>query len=120
MWHPYENRVVGNVVETSGIADLAVATADLFGTGETTDTLGNCFSDNTFTTSAPADIETLAPCDGTGSGDWNAGALDLLGLFGQPAEEPPADTYQNHTGAAASRRTCPTRARSRPSGSKAP
>ena len=94
MWHPYENRVVGNVVETSGIADLAVATADLFGTGETTETLGNCFSDNTFTTSAPTDVETLAPCDGTGSGDWSAGALDLLGLFGQPAEEPPDDTYQ--------------------------
>jgi hypothetical protein len=94
LWHPYENRVVGNVVETSGIADLAVATADLFGTGETTDTLGNCFSDNTFTTSAPTDVETLAPCDATGSGDWSAGALDLLGLFTSPAEEPPQDTYR--------------------------
>ena len=95
LWHPYENRVVGNVVETSGVADLAVATADLFGTGETTDTLGNCFSDNTFTTSAPTDLETLAPCDGTGSGDWNAGALDLLGLS-RPARgrSHPTDTYQ--------------------------
>ena len=65
LWHPFENRVVGNVVETSGVADLAVGTADLFGTGETTDTLGNCFSDNTFTTSAPRS-RTLAPCDGTG------------------------------------------------------
>jgi hypothetical protein len=93
MWHPFENRVVDNVVEDSRIADLTVATADLFGTGDTTDTLGNCFSGNTFTTSAPAAIETLAPCDGAGSGDWNAGALDLLGLFTQPAAAPPKDAY---------------------------
>ena len=94
LWHPYENRVVGNVVETSGIADLAVATADLFGTGETTETLGNCFADNTFTTSAPTNVEALAPCEGTGAGDWTAGALDLLALFGQPATAPPDDTYR--------------------------
>ncbi len=94
-WNPFENRVVGNVVEASGAADLAVGTLDLLGTGETTDTLGNCFSGNTFTTSAPAQLETLAPCEGTGSGDWNAGALDLLGLLGQPAEAPPKDTYKS-------------------------
>lgn len=93
-WNPYENRVVENVVEGSGAADLAVGTVDLLGTGETTDMLRNCFSDNTFTTSAPAQIETLAPCEGTGSGDWNAGALDLIGLLGQPAEAPPKDTYK--------------------------
>ena len=94
MWHPYENRVIGNVVEDSRIADLAVATADLFGTGVTTETLGNCFSGNTFTTSAPLALEMLAPCAGTGSGDWNAGPLDLLGLFTQPAEAPPEGTYK--------------------------
>ena len=95
MWHPFENRVVGNVVEGSRIADLAVATADLFGTGETTDTLGNCFSGNTFATTAPADLEALAPCDGEGSGgSWDAGALDLLGLFTQPAEAPPKDRWR--------------------------
>ncbi len=95
LWNPQENRVVGNVVEESGIADIAVATADLFGTGETTDTLRNCFSDNTITTTAPTDLEALAPCDGTGNGgSWDAGALDLLGLFTQPAAEPPKDAFR--------------------------
>jgi hypothetical protein len=95
IWNPFENRVVDNVVENSGEADLAVGTVDLLDTGETTDTLDNCFSGNTFASSAPAQIETLAPCDGTGSGDWNDGALDLLGLLGSPAEAPPEDAYKN-------------------------
>ncbi len=94
IWNPFENRVVDNVIESSTVADIAVGTVDLLNTGETTDTLENCFSGNTFTTSQPASIETLAPCDGTGSGDWEAGALDLLGLLGQPAEKPPADIYK--------------------------
>jgi hypothetical protein len=94
LWHPYQNEVIGNVVEESGIADLAVATADLFGTGETTETLENCFAENTFTSSAPTDVEALAPCEGSGAGDWAAGALDLLGLFSQPAEAPPDDTFR--------------------------
>ena len=94
-WNPFENRVVGNSVEGSGVADIAVGTVDLLDTGETTDTLDNCFADNTFETSAPADVEALAPCDGEGSGgDWNAGALDLIGLLGSPAEAPPEDAYK--------------------------
>jgi hypothetical protein len=94
IWNPWDNRIVDNVVEGSGVADLAVGTVDLLETGETTDTLRNCFSGNTFTSSQPAAIETLAPCDGTGSGDWNANALDLLGLLGTPAEAPPEDAYK--------------------------
>ncbi|MEI2699326.1 MAG: right-handed parallel beta-helix repeat-containing protein [Microthrixaceae bacterium] len=94
-WNPYDNRVVENVVEGSGVADLAVGSVDLLGTGETTDMLRNCFSGNTFSTSAPAQLEALAPCEGTGSGDWNSGALDLLGLFGQPAAAPPKETYKS-------------------------
>ena len=43
------------------VADLAVGTVDLPGSGETTESLGNCFSGNTFTTSAPALLEALAP-----------------------------------------------------------
>lgn len=96
LWNPFENIVRDNVVESSGVADLATATIDLFDTGETTDTLDNCFSGNTFTTSAPEDLEALAPCDGEGSGgDWNAGALDLIGLLGSPADAPPEDAYRN-------------------------
>ncbi len=94
LWPPKENRVVGNVVEGSGVADLAVGTIDVFGTGETTDKLGNCFADNTFTTSAPLDIETLAPCTGTGSGDWSAGVLDLVGVFLNTPAAPPANRYR--------------------------
>lgn len=95
MWNPWDNSVVGNVVEDSRIADLTVSTVDLFGSGESVDTLRNCFSDNTFTTTAPTNLEALAPCDGDGSGgDWNAGALDLVGLFTQPAAAPPKNAWK--------------------------
>jgi hypothetical protein len=95
MWDPFENRVVGNVVEGSGVADIAVSTVDLFGSGVTTEGLGNCFTGNTFSISAPTNLEQLAPCDGAPSGgDWSAGALDLVGLFTQPAAAPPADAYK--------------------------
>lgn len=95
IWSPWENTVTDNVVEGSGVADLAVSTVDLLGTGVTTDTLENCFSGNTFTTSAPNDLEALAPCDGEGNGgSWDDNALDLLGLFGDPAEAPDKTVYQ--------------------------
>jgi hypothetical protein len=95
MWDPYENRVIENVVETSGVADIAVSTVDLLGTGVTTEGLGNCFTGNTFSSTAPTNLEQLAPCDGAPSGgDWSAEALDLVGLFGQPAAAPPADAYK--------------------------
>lgn len=87
LWHPRDNRVVGNEVSESGMADLAVGTldADLA-------TLNNCFSDNTFTSTAPANLESLAPCDGTGNGgDWSDGALDLIELMA--AERPPKGDY---------------------------
>jgi hypothetical protein len=86
IWNPRENTVVGNVVEDSRLADLAVgSTEDVSG-------LGNCFSDNQFATSAPLDVETLAPCDGTGSGDWTAGALDLGVLIA--TVQPPSGDYK--------------------------
>ena len=95
IWNPFDNTVTDNVVEASGAADIAVATVDLLGTGETTDTLGNCFSGNTFTTTAPNNLEALAPCDGEGSGgSWDDGPLDLLGLLGTPAEKPAEDAYK--------------------------
>ena len=95
IWSPFENSVKDNVVSDSGVADLAVSTVDLLGTGETTETLGNCFTGNTFTTSAPQDLENLAPCGAASNGgDWSVGALDLLGLLGSPAPKPPKDTYR--------------------------
>jgi hypothetical protein len=87
VWNPRENRVVDNVVEDSRVADLAV------GSVEDVSGLGNCFAGNTFATSAPLDVETLAPCEGEGSGgDWSAGALDLLALM--TAVQPPSGDYK--------------------------
>jgi hypothetical protein len=81
LWPPRENKVIGNVVSGSGVADLAVGTVDLMNLGETTDTLGNCFSGNTFGTSAPTDVQQVAPCSGTSNGGWNNQPLDLVGVF---------------------------------------
>ena len=83
LWDPYENTVTDNVVEDSRIADIAVGSVS-----SDPATLGNCFAGNTFTTSAPADLETLAPCDGEGAGDWTAGALDLGALHRRRRERP--------------------------------
>jgi hypothetical protein len=88
LWDPQENRVVGNAVSGSGIADLALGSLqpDLAG-------LGNCFSDNTIETSAPLDLEALAPCEGTPTAtDWTAGALDLVSLI--TSERPPSVDYR--------------------------
>lgn len=94
-WNPYENRILDNTISGSGAADLAVGTIDLLGLGVTTDMLRNCFSGNTFATSAPNDLQALAPCDAEGNGgSWDAGALDLLGLLGSPAAAPPEGTYK--------------------------
>ena len=86
LWEPRDNRIVGNVIEDSGLADIAVGSlGDVSG-------LGNCFADNEHATSAPTELEALAPCEGDGSGgDWTAGALDL-GRF--LAEKPPSGDYQ--------------------------
>lgn len=94
LWAPQQNQIIGNVVSDSRVADLAVGTLDVFGTGLTTDKLGNCFSDNTFGTSAPQNIETLAPCTGAGAGDWNAGVLDLVGVFLDIPAKPPANRWK--------------------------
>ncbi len=94
LWPPRENRVIGNVVTGSGVADLAVGTVDIFNEGVTTDTLGNCFADNTFGTSAPKAIEQVAPCSGTSSGGWNDGPLDLIGVFLNTPASPPKDRWK--------------------------
>jgi plastocyanin len=52
-WFPEGNRVIGNAVRRSGIADLALG-------GPASE--GNCFGDNTFRTSMPPAIEGLYGC----------------------------------------------------------
>jgi plastocyanin len=76
-----DNTVTDNVVQGSGLADLGVVA---FAAGD-----GNCFAGNRFATSAPTDLEALAPCGGAaGSGDPSAGALDV-GQFLDTAQNPP-------------------------------
>ena len=82
--------MVGNVLEDNRQADLLVAAVTAGA-----DTLGHCFSGNTFTTSAPNNLETLAPCDATGSGDWADGAYDILTWLSE--EHPPSVDWQTAT-----------------------
>jgi hypothetical protein len=88
IWPAADNKVIGNDVSGSGLGDLAFG--DLSGEGPASE--GNCFADNTYATSAPADIETLAPCEGAGSGDPKVGALDLIALIA--SERPPSGDYK--------------------------
>jgi hypothetical protein len=67
------NQVRANVVERSGTTDLVLA-------GVSPDQ-GNCFAQNQFRTSAPADLEQAVPCDQAGTGNLTAGALAISRLF---------------------------------------
>jgi len=94
IWESMRNRVVGNVLEDNRHADLLVAAVTVDAS-----TLGHCFADNTFTTSAPNNIETLAPCTadgvGVGSGDWADGKYDILSWLGE--EHPPSVDWKTAT-----------------------
>ena len=87
VWNPYDNRVIGNSVAGSGLADLVNS-----GFGIATEELRNCFSGNVFATSQPASLETLAPCDAVGSGDWTIDAFDPVQIV--TFEAPPAVDYK--------------------------
>jgi hypothetical protein len=81
IWPAKNNKVTANIVERSGVADIAVGTLGDPPVSE----LGNCFSDNTVTSSAPTDLQNMMPCTGTGNGaDPSNGALDLVALMGTP------------------------------------
>ena len=96
LWNATGNSIIGNDVSRSGLADLASGTIPLDATSATTAELDNCFSDNVFTTTAPADLEGLAPCEGDGTGgDFEKDGLDLLVLINEQAAAPPKDTYKS-------------------------
>jgi len=86
IWDPIDNTITDNVVSGSGEGDLAV-----FGLVTATEDLGNCWSGNTYGFTAPADLETLAPCDGEGSGDWTVDPLDALAWLDTSATAPSVD-----------------------------
>ena len=88
-WESYGNVVRDNVVTGSGEADLVVASV-----GTDLSTLGNCFAGNRFETSAPTSIETLAPCDGEGSGDWTQGDYNIARWLAEEAELPTEVPWQ--------------------------
>lgn len=90
LWDSQQNRVIGNVLEDNRAADLLVASA-----GTDVSTLGNCFSGNTFATTAPNNLETLAPCDATGSGDWKDGEYNVAAWLGDV--HPPSVDWKTAT-----------------------
>lgn len=83
LWPAGDNVIRDNVVEDSRMADLGL------GFGEA---MGNCFAGNTYATTAPLDLEAIAPCGGTSGGDFTAGALDLGAIVSR--EKPPSTDYK--------------------------
>ena len=88
IWDAKQNSVVGNVLSDNRVADIAVASL-----GDTS-VLGNCFSGNEHTTSAPTDLELLAPCDGEGNGgDFTVGAINIGQWLVDAETAPPSVPY---------------------------
>ncbi len=83
LWDSYDNVVRDNVVTNSREADLALASA-----GGDISTFRNCFGGNEISTTAPRELETLAPCDGEGTGDWSAGDLNVARWIGEQGDLP--------------------------------
>ena len=87
LWESYENRVVGNELSEHRQFDIINATASV-----DVSTTGNCFAGNVFgsaAATAPAGLETLAPCDADGTGDWAAaGTYDIFAWLAE--EKPPS------------------------------
>ena len=85
LWYPYDNEVRDNVVTNSGEADIALA-AEIPGV---ISEFRNCFSGNSYATSAPTALESLAPCDGEASdGDWTVGDLGAARWLAEQADLP--------------------------------
>jgi len=88
LWDSQDTEVRGNVLEDNRRADIAVGSA-----GSNLWELGNCFEGNTFTTSAPLELETLAPCGSPlteSAGDWLAGDLAVITWLVDAETAPPS------------------------------
>jgi len=91
LWQSFDNVVVDNVLSDNRAGDLGVA-----GVGVPTAELGNCFSGNELSTTAPTGLQELAPCGADGSGgDWEAGALNVLSWLDEAATRPPSVNYKD-------------------------
>ena len=89
LWDSQENRVLENVVAGNRLADIMVASA-----GTDVSTLGNCFSKNNIGSSLPNNLQTLAPCDGTGVGDWKDGEYNIAQWLVDVETAPPSVDWQ--------------------------
>jgi hypothetical protein len=87
LWQPYDNRVVGNVLEDNREADIALASVET-----DVSTLRNCFSGNTYGTAAPTQLERSLPCAGEGSGDWALGRSEVIRWLADAETAPPSVT----------------------------
>ena len=87
LWDSLQTTVIDNVLSDNRVADLLVASA-----GADPVTFGHCFGDNTFSTSLPLELQTLAPCEGSGTGSWKDGEYEILGWLGE--EHPPSVDYK--------------------------
>jgi plastocyanin len=76
-------KVIDNIVEKSGHADLTLVF--------TAADKGNCFTGNTFSTSAPSEIERRLPCSGPVMTDMSVGAVDPNSLLNR--DEPEGKPY---------------------------
>lgn len=91
LWDSQENRVIGNVISESRVADIAVDSA-----GGDLSSFGNCWKSNTFVTSAPLGLEALAPCGApvvTGDG-WSQGGLNVVSWLAEAPTRPPSVDYK--------------------------
>lgn len=89
LWPSQRNRVEGNEVDASGLADLALADLGLSATPDG----GNCFGDNTVASTAPVELQTKAPCGAAPADDgWDDGALDVAALIAR--DKPPPVPYE--------------------------
>ncbi len=93
LWEPYDNTVRDNVISDSGVADIGVEAVS-----EPTGGLGNCFLGNDITSSAPAALETLAPCgsDFVPADDaaWSINLLNVLTWLADADSAPPSVDYE--------------------------
>ena len=80
------NVVRGNNTHGASLADLATVLV--------TPDDRNCFADNEYGTSAPANIEQVMPCEGAGAGDPNDGALPI-GRFLDTSNNPAGRDYKD-------------------------
>lgn len=91
LWDSFDNVVRDNVLENNRRADIAVGSAgtDLW-------TLGNCFSGNQHTTSAPVSLESLASCGSelSADGDWITGDLNVITWIVEAESAPPSVDYR--------------------------